>query len=85
MIRDKKDLDAFVARMAAGKKSAGAKRASSTAPPSPPVKSKGRVPTELNTVSPPPTHVAAPKAPTGRKKVPTSDATKRVTIHIHNH
>lgn len=35
MIRDKKDLDSFVARMAKGRDSAKAARASSTAPPKP--------------------------------------------------
>lgn len=83
-IQSKKDLDAFVARMAAGRSSAAKSRASSNAPPSPPAKAKPS-PTKLNAVKAPATKLPEPAKSTGRKKVPVSDATRSITINIRNH
>lgn len=86
MIRDKKDLDNFVTRMAAGRTAAKTARASSTAPPNPaPAKSKGTaIPQDSKAAgnASPKAKMPQPAKPKGTK--PGSQG-KHVTIHIHNH
>lgn len=59
-IMDKKTLDSFVSRMAAGKSKAAEKRVSSNAPPSPPPKTKSTTGAALNAVKPPKTKLPKP-------------------------
>lgn len=86
MIRDKKDLDGFVARMAAGRKAAASKRVSSTAPPSPPpMKSKSiAIPDKAKAAGDAPLKASMPEPKKSGGKKPGSQG-KHVTIHIHNH
>lgn len=86
MMRDKKDLDAFVQRMAAGRTKAAAARASSTAPPNPaPAKSK-------STVVPQESKAAGNASPKAKMPAPAKSGGSKpgskgrnVTIIVHNH
>lgn len=89
-IRDKKDLDAFVSRMAAGKSAAASKRVSSTAPPT---NNKSARPSKaaqnLNAVTPPPTKLPKPAKKSGvtvpsQAVGPSTAGSKKIVINIHN-
>lgn len=84
-IRDKKGLDEFTARMAAGKSKAAAARASSTAPP------KAAKATSKSTAIPQTTKAAGNASPVAKIPAPAkSKGTKpgsqgrSITINIHN-
>lgn len=71
---DRKGMDAFVARMAAGKAAAKA-RGHSQAPPIPKVKAKPATGAALNAVKAPATKLPEPKAPSGSMR----------ELHVHFH
>lgn len=88
MIRDQKDLNSFVAKMAAGRTKAAAARASSTAPPSPakPKSKSTAIPQETKAAG-----NASPASPipkpakskgTNKKGGEPSSATRSIVINI---
>lgn len=82
-IRSKTDLDAFVTRMAAGKKAAATSRATSTATPSP--KPPAKSGQNLNAVKAPPTKLPTPAKKSG-VTTPTSEVGPgpggHITVHV---
>ncbi len=84
---DRKEMDAFVTRMAQGRKAASAKRAVSNAPPSKKPAARSAGAPALNAVKPPKTKVPAPASKPG-VTAPTAaigpgPGGSKVTIHIH--
>lgn len=72
---DRKGMDAFVARMAAGKAAAAKNRGGSTAPPGAKTKPKPATGTALNAVKAPLTRMPEPKASSG--------AMRELHVHLH--